>query len=152
SRCCPTATTTGSPMVTRTRVPADSGGGVGEPWGPHGVASCRATSAVSSGVGLHGGGHARLGREDIQGVLVAAGAQSEPRHHQRQERSPMITQNDLRKLLGATAHDPDGDKVSRIGQVYYDDDTDTPKWVTVHTGLFGTNESFVPLQGAQFEG
>ena len=64
----------------------------------------------------------------------------------------MITQNDLRKLLGATAHDPDGDKVGRIGQVYYDDDTDTPKWVTVHTGLFGTNESFVPLQGAQFEG
>jgi uncharacterized protein (TIGR02271 family) len=64
----------------------------------------------------------------------------------------MITQNDLRKLLGATAHDPSGDKIGRIGQVYYDDDTDQPKWVTVHTGLFGTNESFVPLQEARFEG
>ena len=64
----------------------------------------------------------------------------------------MITQNDVRKLVGATAHDPSGDKIGRIGQVYYDDDTDQPKWVTVHTGLFGTNESFVPLQGARFEG
>jgi uncharacterized protein (TIGR02271 family) len=68
------------------------------------------------------------------------------------EGSTVITQNDLRKLVGATAHDPSGDKIGRIGQVYYDDDTDQPKWVTVHTGLFGTNESFVPLQGARFEG
>jgi uncharacterized protein (TIGR02271 family) len=64
----------------------------------------------------------------------------------------MITKNDLRKLLGATAHDPSGDKIGKVGQVYYDDDTDEPKWITVHTGLFGTNESFVPLQGAQLQG
>jgi uncharacterized protein (TIGR02271 family) len=63
-----------------------------------------------------------------------------------------ITQHDLRRLLGATAYDPSGDKIGKIGQVYYDDDTDQPKWVTVHTGLFGTNESFVPLQGARIEG
>jgi hypothetical protein len=46
----------------------------------------------------------------------------------------------------------DARQIGRIGQVYYDDDTDQPKWVTVHTGLFGTNESFVPLQEARFEG
>ena len=63
----------------------------------------------------------------------------------------MITQKDLRNLLGATAHDPFGDKIGKVGQVYYDDDTDQPKWITVHTGLFGTNESFVPLQGAQVQ-
>ena len=64
----------------------------------------------------------------------------------------MITRNDLRNLLGATARDPSGDKIGKVGQVYYDDDTDQPKWITVHTGLFGTNESFVPLQGAQIQG
>jgi uncharacterized protein (TIGR02271 family) len=64
----------------------------------------------------------------------------------------MIAKNDVRKLPGATAHDPSGDKVGRIVQVYYDDDTDHPKWITVHTGLFGTNENFVPLQGARFDG
>ena len=63
----------------------------------------------------------------------------------------MITRNDLRNLLGAPAHDPFGDKIGKVGQVYYDDDTDQPKWITVHTGLFGTNESFVPLQGAQIQ-
>ena len=63
----------------------------------------------------------------------------------------MISRNDLRNLLGATAHDPFGDKIGKVGQVYYDDDTDQPKWITVHTGLFGTNESFVPLQGAQVQ-
>ena len=48
---------------------------------------------------------------------------------------------------GATAYDRDGDKIGKIGEVYYDDDTDQPKWITVNTGLFGTNESFVPRAG-----
>ena len=62
------------------------------------------------------------------------------------------SQEQLRQLTGATAYDRDGDKLGRIGQVYFDDNTDQPKWITVNTGLFGMNESFVPLQGAQFGG
>jgi uncharacterized protein (TIGR02271 family) len=49
-------------------------------------------------------------------------------------------------LIGQTAHDNDGDKIGKIGQVYIDQDNGQPKWVTVQTGLFGTNESFVPLE------
>jgi len=64
----------------------------------------------------------------------------------------MTSQEQLRELTGATAYDSDGHKLGRIGQVYYDDNTDQPKWITVNTGLFGMNESFVPLQGAKFEG
>ena len=62
------------------------------------------------------------------------------------------SQEQLRQLTGATAYDRDGDKLGRIGQVYFDDNTDQPKWITVNTGLFGMGESFVPLQGAQFDG
>src|SRR6478672_6046040 len=62
------------------------------------------------------------------------------------------SQAPLRQLTGATAYDRDGDKLGRIGQVYFDDNTDQPKWITVNTGLFGMGESFVPLQGAQFGG
>jgi uncharacterized protein (TIGR02271 family) len=62
------------------------------------------------------------------------------------------SQEQLRELTGATAYDRDGDKLGRIGQVYFDDNTDQPKWITVNTGLFGMNESFVPLQGARFDG
>jgi hypothetical protein len=60
----------------------------------------------------------------------------------------MTTQDQIRNVVGSTAYDRAGDKVGKIGQVYFDDETDQPKWVTVHTGLFGTSESFVPLQGA----
>jgi uncharacterized protein (TIGR02271 family) len=64
----------------------------------------------------------------------------------------MTSQEQLRDISGATAYDNDGDKLGKIGQVYFDDNTDQPKWITVNTGLFGMNESFVPLQGAKFEG
>lgn len=46
----------------------------------------------------------------------------------------------------------DDDKVGSIGQIYLDNSTGEPTWVTVKTGLFGTSESFVPLDGAQVDG
>jgi len=51
-------------------------------------------------------------------------------------------------LIGSTAVDANGDKVGKIGQIYLNDATGQPEWVTVSTGLFGTNESFAPLHGA----
>ncbi|RCW43656.1 uncharacterized protein (TIGR02271 family) [Halopolyspora algeriensis] len=51
-------------------------------------------------------------------------------------------------LIGSDVYSPDGSKVGRIGNVYLDDDTRQPEWVTVKTGMFGTKESFVPLAGA----
>lgn len=59
----------------------------------------------------------------------------------------MINQEQLSDFIGATAFDRGGAKICKIGHVYYDDHTDQPTWLTVNTGLFGTNESFVPLQG-----
>jgi uncharacterized protein (TIGR02271 family) len=61
----------------------------------------------------------------------------------------MVNQNQLSDVIGATAYDRHGDKLGKIGHVYYDDHTDHPKWLTVNTGLFGMNESFVPLDGAE---
>src|SRR5215213_5045220 len=46
----------------------------------------------------------------------------------------------------------DGQKIGSIGQVYVDDSTGEPSFVTVKTGLFGTAESFVPLQDATVDG
>lgn len=64
----------------------------------------------------------------------------------------MTTQEYIRDYVGMTAFDKDGSKIGTVGQVYYDDKTDRPSWVTVNTGLFGTNESFVPLAGARPDG
>ena len=46
----------------------------------------------------------------------------------------------------------DGQKIGSIGQVYVDDSTGEPSFVTVKTGLFGTAESFVPLRDATLTG
>ncbi|MBD4446204.1 hypothetical protein GUG94_14455, partial [Xanthomonas citri pv. citri] len=39
-----------------------------------------------------------------------------------------------------------------IGQVYLDDASGQPAWVTVKTGLFGRNETFVPFKGLETSG
>ena len=64
----------------------------------------------------------------------------------------MINESQVPDLVGSTAYGPDGEKLGKVGQVYFDDQSNRPEWVTVHTGLFGTNETFVPVQGAEFSG
>jgi stress response protein YsnF len=64
----------------------------------------------------------------------------------------MTTQNQVQSLTGATVYDRSGEKIGRIDAVYYDDQTNEPSWITVHTGLFGTHQTFVPLQGVEVNG
>jgi uncharacterized protein (TIGR02271 family) len=63
-------------------------------------------------------------------------------------RQRMLDQQNIGRLPGGTAYGPSGEKIGSVGNVYLDDATGQPEWVTVNTGLFGTNESFVPIQGA----
>jgi|SRR6478752_2184068 uncharacterized protein (TIGR02271 family) len=56
----------------------------------------------------------------------------------------------LRALDDSVVVGTDGE-IGRVGQVYTDNDTGQPSWVTVKTGWFGTNESFVPLSSATIE-
>ena len=60
----------------------------------------------------------------------------------------MITQQDITALIGSNAVDNDGDKLGKVGQVYLDDQTGSPEWATVSTGMFGNKETFVPLADA----
>jgi sporulation protein YlmC with PRC-barrel domain len=64
----------------------------------------------------------------------------------------MIDQASVPSLMGSTVRDSAGEKIGKVGQVYLDDTTGQPEWVTVRTGLFGTKESFVPLAAARVEG
>jgi uncharacterized protein (TIGR02271 family) len=64
----------------------------------------------------------------------------------------MITNDDVQQLTGATVYGADGNKIGSVGQVYLDNRTNDPQWVTVKTGLFGTKETFVPLDKANFSG
>ena len=54
--------------------------------------------------------------------------------------------------VGRNAVDPQGDKIGTVGQVYLNDQTGQPDWITVNTGLFGMKENFAPLAGSSFNG
>jgi uncharacterized protein (TIGR02271 family) len=54
----------------------------------------------------------------------------------------------LENLQNATVYGDDGDKIGTVGQVYVDDRTDQPTFVTVRTGLFGMKETFIPVSQA----
>ncbi|ALG12535.1 DUF2382 domain-containing protein [Kibdelosporangium phytohabitans] len=53
------------------------------------------------------------------------------------------------ELVGTEVYDPKGERVGKVATVYLSEESQQPEWVTVHTGLFGHKESFVPLAGAQ---
>jgi uncharacterized protein (TIGR02271 family) len=61
----------------------------------------------------------------------------------------MISRDSVQTLIGGTAYTTDGDKIGNIGQVYLDNASGEPAWVTVKTGFFGSSESFVPLDEAE---
>ncbi|MDA3625945.1 PRC-barrel domain-containing protein [Saccharopolyspora oryzae] len=54
-------------------------------------------------------------------------------------------------LIGTPVFDRNGSRVGRVGNVYVDDATQQPEWVTVRIGLLGVKETFVPLTGASTE-
>jgi uncharacterized protein (TIGR02271 family) len=57
----------------------------------------------------------------------------------------------VRDLIGRTAVDNSGDKIGKVGQVYLDDRTGEPVWVTIQTGMLGTKETFAPLAGSRVD-
>jgi uncharacterized protein (TIGR02271 family) len=60
----------------------------------------------------------------------------------------MIGTETLDRVIGRDVYDESGSKVGSASEVYLDDQTGQPEWVTVKTGLFGTKESFVPIRDA----
>ena len=54
--------------------------------------------------------------------------------------------------IGRMLTDASGHKIGKITDIYTDDDTGQPEWLAVTTGLFGSNVSFVPVNGATSSG
>ena len=55
-------------------------------------------------------------------------------------------------LINRKILDSAGKKIGVVAQVYLDDGTGQPDWITVNTGLFGMKENFVPLAGSKIVG
>ena len=55
--------------------------------------------------------------------------------------------NRIEDLANATAYDVNGDKVGSVQDVYVNDTSGQPDFISVNHGLFGTGTSIVPLRG-----
>ena len=62
-----------------------------------------------------------------------------------------ITENELSGVYDGDVLSTSGEKIGSVGQIYLDDQTGEPTFVTANTGLFGMSQSFVPLRGARVE-
>lgn len=61
----------------------------------------------------------------------------------------MITREQIPQVVGHPVHDAEGKKVGEAKHMYLDDSSGNPEWVTVKTGFFGSNETFVPTRSAR---
>ncbi|WP_328461429.1 PRC and DUF2382 domain-containing protein [Streptomyces sp. NBC_00448] len=61
----------------------------------------------------------------------------------------MITREQIPQVVGHPVHDTQGKKIGDAKHMYLDDATGLPEWVTVKTGFFGNNETFVPTRAAK---
>lgn len=60
----------------------------------------------------------------------------------------MLSSDQVQQVVGADAYGSEGEKIGKVGQIFLDDSTGEPVFATVHTGLFGMNENFVPMTNA----
>lgn len=64
----------------------------------------------------------------------------------------MVSTHDVAAVRAATAYSSTGDKIGRVGNVYVDDLSQEPAWVTISAGFFGSRTLFAPLAGARIDG
>jgi len=60
-----------------------------------------------------------------------------------------IPKDRMLQFRGEDLHDRDGEKIGGLEEIYLDAQTNEPQWALVHTGLFGTKRTFVPLHEAE---
>ncbi|TYB65341.1 DUF2382 domain-containing protein [Nonomuraea sp. PA05] len=61
-------------------------------------------------------------------------------------------QTEIRNLLDCHVVGSDGQSIGKVGQIYLNDHSGEPEWVTVRTGFFGMKQTFVPLANSRRSG
>ncbi|MDN5606258.1 MAG: PRC and DUF2382 domain-containing protein [Kocuria sp.] len=61
----------------------------------------------------------------------------------------MTNNQNIESLRNSTVYGNNGEKIGKVGEIYLDDQTNEPTFATVNTGLFGSKETFVPLNQAE---
>jgi hypothetical protein len=64
----------------------------------------------------------------------------------------MITKEQAGRLLGAKVYDRNHTKIGNVGQLYLNTANNRPEFASVNTGLFGMNQTLVPIADAELHG
>jgi uncharacterized protein (TIGR02271 family) len=64
----------------------------------------------------------------------------------------MSDATEVMEWRGRTAVDAEGSKLGKIEEIYLDRETEQPEWALIHTGLFGSKSSFMPLRDVSSDG
>lgn len=59
-----------------------------------------------------------------------------------------MTMNELEEARGRPVLDSAGEKIGKVEDIYYDEETNEPEWIGIGTGMFGSKHALVPVQGA----
>ena len=59
-----------------------------------------------------------------------------------------LTMERLSELRGRPVYSADADKIGKVEEIFYDEQTNQPEWIGLGTGFFGTKRVLVPVQGA----
>ena len=55
----------------------------------------------------------------------------------------------LEQSRGVPVLDKDGEKIGKVEEVFYDEQTNEPEWIGLGTGFFGAKRVLVPVRGAE---
>ena len=64
----------------------------------------------------------------------------------------MVVQDQIDSVFDKDVYGSDGERIGGVKQVYTNEQSGQPEWLTVSTGLFGTKETFIPLTEADLSG
>jgi uncharacterized protein (TIGR02271 family) len=59
-----------------------------------------------------------------------------------------ITTDRLAEMRGETVYDSAGEKIGKVEEIFYDQQTGQPEWLGIGTGIFSSKRVLVPVQGA----
>ena len=59
-----------------------------------------------------------------------------------------MTLDQLQEARGLPVYDSAGEKIGKVEEIFYDEQTNEPEWIGLGTGFFGTKRVLVPVEGA----
>jgi uncharacterized protein (TIGR02271 family) len=66
--------------------------------------------------------------------------------------SDQLSMDRIAELRGAPVYDRDAEKIGKVDEIFYDNDTNQPEWIGIGSGFFSSKRVLVPVQGATVQG